>query len=184
MINLMNKQQLDKIFSTEYENIYLYANNCIKFNKLNYDPSDIVTESYLYVLNLIQNINEDTQVISYSKTFIKNQCKWNNGKYRRDNRICNIDIDLFKNLFYEESNLIDNLDSNINIDYASILEKIFSCLTSYEKRLYNIYFILKLNKGREIAEYLDISISGSYKVIKECKVLEVKIKSLIKKNIL
>jgi predicted DNA-binding protein YlxM (UPF0122 family) len=41
---------------------------------------------------------------------------------------------------------------------------------------------MDLRKGKEIADHLDISISSAYPIIKECKQLELKLRSHIKLN--
>jgi predicted DNA-binding protein YlxM (UPF0122 family) len=79
------------------------------------------------------------------------------------------------------------IESNSYVNEDDILDKIGEfrdSLSTYDRRLFNIWWDLDLRKGREIAEHLDISISGAYNIIKECKGIDYRLENFIRKNII
>lgn len=177
-IYIMTQSKLNKYFTEIYEDLISYTSKAINYFNKKYEANDLVSESYIYVLNIIDDIEDKPTLISYCKNFIKMQIKYTNSPYNLKNKNNNCDLDIIINTHVIEQ---DRLDESL---IEEIQEAFILNLSSYEKRLYNIYFILDLKKGREIAEHLNISMSGSYNVINECKALKNKFNEFIKKYIL
>lgn len=173
----MTKQQLDKNFVLIYDSIYEYSTKALKHFRSKIEIDHLLSETYLYVLKNINRIYDIQDVESFSKTFIKNSIRWTNSEI---NRTLHQKIE-FTNLDVVEYCITDsdNLDfSKYNILYLRFVKS----LTNYEKRLFNIWFNLEIKNGKDLSTYLNISLSLSYRTIKECKMIEKKFKSFILTN--
>ena len=171
----MIKTDLDKYFIDAYKEIELYAIKAINLNKRNVDIVTVMNECYLYLLTKILELKTDKCVISYSKTWIKNNLLWHNSPLLRRELSRHGHLELIEEITYDGV-----LTPEIN--YDAIKMGFFNSLSHYDKRLFNIYFNLELQKGREIADYLDISLSGAYLIKNECKQLEDRYRNYIKKQ--
>ena len=74
----------------------------------------------------------------------------------------------------------DFLDSD---GVESLINEFESKLSTYDKRLFSIYFRKDLKKGREISKHLNISISSAYIIAGECKKIEENFKKWLTKQV-
>lgn len=171
----MTKTDLDNYFVGSYKEIELYALKAIHLNKRNIDIVTVMNECYLYLLTKIWELNTLRCVVSYSKTWVKNNLLWNNSPLLRRELPRQGHIEIIEDITYDGV-------LTPEVDYDEIKNGFYNNLNTYDKRLFNIYFNLELQKGLEIASYLDISLSSAYLVRNECKELEERYRNYVKKQ--
>ncbi len=170
----MTKQDLDKCFIQIYSSLKEYSIKAIKFFKSQIELEHLLSETYIYVESRKEIISDIFVLESFCKYFIKTSIKWKNSQINRANRknipLTGLEIVDYK--FY-----IHNApDYEI---YLGIKDDFYKQLNNYDRRLFNIYFNLEMKSGKEIARYLNISLSLSYRTIKECKDIENRFKIYI-----
>ena len=140
------------------------------------DVSWVLSECYLYLDTNKEAINDRSKLISYSKNWIKSNLKWKNSPLNRTIRLNNN---------AEDTPPIESTNNIYNFDLDRIEDEIESfrnALTPYEKRLFSMYYDMDLKKGKELSNHLDIPLSSAYPIIKECKVIETKLRNHIKRS--
>lgn len=171
----MSSQDLSREFSKSFQDIETYTKKLINYLGKPIDSAWIVSECYLYLHNNLDSLDTPRTMISYAKNWIKNNLKWTNSPLNRQIRVNNL----------SESQIIPGTSGVHIFDSEIILEQIQDFrdnLSTYDRRLFNIYYDMDLKKGKDIAQHLDISISSAYPIIKECKQLEIKLRNHIKSN--
>jgi hypothetical protein len=172
----MSEKDLSREFTKNFKDIETYTKKLINYLGKPIDSSWILSECYLYLHSNINQLDTPRTMISYAKNWIKNNLKWANSPLNRQIRVNNLSTD---SPTIPGSSGVFLFDSDEIIDQ---LQDFRDNLSTYDKRLFNIYYDLDLRKGKEIAEHLDISISSAYPIIKECKNLEHKLRNHIKLN--
>ena len=77
------KRRIDTYFSENYLDLLELARKHIKYHNRNYDPVDVVSFVYEYILERRKEFcNQDIQSIAYR--MIMTSCYWNNSKLNRD----------------------------------------------------------------------------------------------------
>ena len=77
------KRRIDIYFSENYLDLLELARKHIKYHNRNYDPVDVVSFVYEYILERRKEFcNQDIQSIAYR--MIMTSCYWNNSKLNRD----------------------------------------------------------------------------------------------------
>ena len=97
----MIKTDLDKYFIDAYKEIELYAIKAINLNKRNVDIVTVMNECYLYLLTKILELKTDKCVISYSKTWIKNNLLWHNSPLLRRELSRHGHLELIEEITYD-----------------------------------------------------------------------------------
>jgi hypothetical protein len=172
----MTNNELNHYFTINYENIAGYGTRSIRHFRRKLDITWLMSECYLHLYKSHIQLKNENELISWSKNWIKINLKWPTTPIVRSSKINNNGDDF---TFMIQSNSYVNEDD--------ILDKIESfrwSLSTYDRRLFNIWWDLDLRKGREIAEHLDISISGAYNIIKECEDIDFRLEKYIRKNII
>jgi hypothetical protein len=175
----INKQQLDSYFTSAYTEIEKFGLHSIKLNKRNIDVPTVMNECYLYLLDKINDLYTSRDVVAFSKTWIKNNLLWYNSPLLRQELPRYGQLEIIDDLTYD----VDGIGATVE-KINEITEKFYSLLSSYDKGLFQIYFKLDLRKGKDIAEYLNVSLSGAYLVKNECKELETKYRNYLLKNLI
>jgi len=172
----MSNSDLSREFSKSFQDIETYTKKLINYLGKPIDTAWILSECYLYLHNNIDSLDSPRTMISYAKNWIKNNLKWTNSPLNRQIRLNNLPSD--------SPNISGSSGVHI-FDSENILEQIQEFrdgLSTYDRRLFHIYYDMDLKKGRDIAHHLDISISSAYPIIKECKRIEQKLSNHIKMN--
>lgn len=171
----MTQNQLNLLFNKNYKDLENYATTATNKLRRGTDPLSILSECYVYLDDKRHNINTEPELVSWGKTFIKNNLRWTTSPFNlKENGRNHSEIGDWHKPTDQD------LDGDIIVE---LINKYESSLSSYNKRLFNIYIVQDLRKGREIAQHLDISISGAYSVINECKVIENNFKEWLKNQI-
>lgn len=174
----ITKEQLDDYFLSAYAEIEKFAEKAISMNKRNIDIFTVMNECYMYLREKNNELTNNRDVVAYSKTWVRNNLMWYNSPLLRQELPRYGQLELIDDLTYS----VEGVGvSNERIDEIS--KSFVSTLTAYDKGLYNIYFNLDLRKGKDIAEYLKISLSGAYLIKNECKELEKRYRDYILKNV-
>jgi len=174
IIHQMSKNQLNHYFTKNYDNISLYGIKAIKKLKRNIDISWLMSECYLYLYESINELNSERDVVSWSKNWIKTNLKWTTTPLMRQTKMKGItDTGELPHYIESDNYITDELMINFK-----------DTLSTYDKRLFNIWWDLDLRKGKDIAEYLNISMTGAYNIIKECKEIDFRLEKYIRKNII
>jgi predicted DNA-binding protein YlxM (UPF0122 family) len=172
----MSASDLSREFSKSFQDIETYTKKLINYLGKPIDSAWILSECYIYLHNNIDSLDSPRTMISYAKNWIKNNLKWTNSPLNRQIRLNNLPND---SPDIPGTSGVHIFDSEIILEQ---LQEFRDNLSTYDKRLFNIYYDMDLRKGKEIAEHLDISISSAYPIIKECKQLEHKLRTHIKLN--
>ena len=172
----MTNEQLNHYYSKNYNELNDYTIKAIKHFRRKLDTTWVLSECYLHLYSATNQLNKESDVISWSKNWIKTNLKWKTTPIVRSSQVNNNSEDIL--FFYSTT---DTPDSS---DILTKIESFRDTLNTYDRRLFNIWWDLDLRKGKDIAEYLDISISGAYNIIKECKELDIRLEIYIRKNII
>lgn len=172
----MSNKELNHYYTKNYDNIANYGTKAIKHFRRKLDITWVMSECYLHLYNSHNQLNNESDVISWSKNWIKTNLQWKTTPIVRASKVNN-NVDDFT--FMIESNTYFNED-----DILNKIDEFRDSLSSYDKRLFNIWWDLDLRKGKDIAEYLDISMTGAYRIISECKDLDFRLEKYIRKNII
>jgi hypothetical protein len=171
----MTQTKLNSIFNNNYKDLENYSTKASRKLTRGIDPLSILSECYVYLDDRRHDIDTESQMIAWAKTFIKNNLRWPTSPFNlKENGRGHSE-------FGDWTKPINQgLDSETIQELINTFE---STLSSYDKRLFSIYIVQDIRKGREVAEHLDISISGAYSVITECKVIENNFKEWLKNQI-
>lgn len=172
----MTNEKLNHLFSKNYDNLTDYGIKAIKHFRRKLDTTWVLSECYLYLVDNINLLVDESDIQSFSKNWIKTNLRWKTTPIVRSSQINNNSDDIL--FFYSTT---DTPDSS---DILTKIEDFRDSLNTYDRRLFNIWWDLDLRKGKDIAKYLDISISGAYNIIKECKELDIRLEIYIRKNII
>jgi hypothetical protein len=166
----LNHNAINTHFTNNYSDLLEYTEKAIVALKRNVDSATMLSEAYLHIYKCSADLKSEADVVSYSKNFVKMSLRWSNSPVIRNERA--ILIDCHKR-FPEQ----DHLEPHPDIE--EWIKNWEGTLKNEEARLWNIWYHKNLRKGREISEYLDISISGSYTLIKECRLLEERLRDYL-----
>lgn len=176
----MTQGQLDKLFTSNLLEIEEYAIKAsLKCFGDNFSH-DILSELYIYLWENRQRITTKEQIISWSKTYIKNQFNWQDTPFKKAKwgRHSN----KHDEISHEPQDLLEN--PTPTYEWMCELHNEFSkSLSRYDQRLFNIYTIKGLRKGKEFAKHIHISPTAAYILIKEAKEIEKNFRLWIEKTI-
>jgi hypothetical protein len=172
----MSSQDLSREFSKSFQDIETYTKKLINYLGKPIDSAWILSECYIYLHSNLDSLETPRVMISYAKNWIKSNLKWTNSPLNRQIRLNNLPNDS-PNI--QGSSGVHIFDSEIILEQ---IQDFRDNLSTYDRRLFNIYYEMDLRKGKDIASHLDISISSAYPIIKECKQLEIKLRNHIKSN--
>lgn len=159
----MTKAFLDKEYTRLYPELTRYALGALRTHCLGHEPDLIVADAYLHLHNMMEAITDAHHLESIAKNYIKMNIQWWNSPYRRLHRGSeNLPI-----LGAVETTPLLDLS-----DLPQVTEDFISTLSTRERRLFNIYTVNEYRKGRDVAQYLGISISGAYILIHEAIEIE------------
>lgn len=167
---VIDKSTIDKFFSTNYNTMTDIANLFIKKYRRNYDPALVISECYLYITRSTKDID---CLEAFVKYWIKQNIIWTRSKLNY--RYANTDTS-------ELSDVVLNIyeDDIINVEYINnTIDDFSNTLSTYDKSLFNIYYIKGIDTAEKIKKHLNISRSLAYRTVKECHVLEDKLKEYV-----
>lgn len=177
----LTKTELDNLFTSNYAELESYVKKTIGTTRRKVDCFAVINECYLYLHSKLTSLYCKEDVMAYAKTWIRNSLSWNNSILLRQELPRGHHVEVIDHI--TQSNY-DGAEYS-KCDPFDIPKMFYTTLSSYDKRLFHIYFDLELQKGKQIAEYLDISISSAYLVIKECKAIEQRyVEFIIRQSIL
>lgn len=167
----MNKNDVDRYFTSEYENILIYIKKMFSKYSINEKPEFFLSEIYLYIIKNIDKIVDSIELRKYISTFIHNNCYWNNSTVReaeiksRSNKNIEFDSDKYSNI---EDSVDDCIEDELLYDeYKIISELYYKSLKSVEKKIvWEIYFVEGMNNTRKFSEYIGKSKTIAYGFIK------------------
>lgn len=185
----MTKTKLNNIFNENYKDLLNYSLAATKrFNMKNYEHS-LLSECYIHLDRKIKDLKTPADVISYAKTFMKNQLRWSGSPFRKKEFKREEEYQDTKN--NHESVLEDSeemgepyYDLDLEFFVNDLYKEFQQELSQYERRLFNIYTIQRIRKGKEVAKHLNISTSYAFKIILEAKPIEERFRNFIKSNVI
>lgn len=164
----MTHQQLNEEFTRHYQDLLEYTEKAISALKRPIDSTTMLSESYLHLHKCAHEISDPSKMVSYCKNFIKMNLKWSNSPVLRSERAILIDMTRAQQDTYD----VDPRAEEWIREWEGNLKNI-------ERRLWELWYHKNLRKGREFSEHLNISISGSYAYIRQCKQLEGSLRNFI-----
>jgi hypothetical protein len=173
----MSNKELGIFYDKNWLEIEEYTIKTIKHFKRNLDVSGVIAESYIHLDKEKEKIEGDRMAMSFVKNWIKMNMLWYNSPILLKNKMISGEAEINDNKSYEYTYL------NIDINYKKWEDKFYYELPRLKKNIWYIWWHLNLRKGKDISKHLNISISGAYLVIKECKELELSFRDYIKKKL-
>lgn len=171
----MTKQQLDQYFNKNYSLIKEYISKSFSKNGVkNEDPDFFFSELYLYILDRLNDIEEESTLKKYISTFIHNNTYWTNSSVReaevhsRRKRNTEFIPDQFESEPADDEE--DQLEAEKLNEYKAVIEMYYQSLTSLEKKAtWEIFFIEKKRTYQAFADYIQMSKTVGEKFIRELK---------------
>jgi hypothetical protein len=160
----MTEQQLNRLFTEHYQELRTYAHKALRAIKLNHEPETIVADSYIHLLAMVDEITDLGHLLAISKNYIKQNINWWNSPYRRQQRGSESALEMDAG---EQPNPLPEFDTMLGS-----IERWRAQLCARDRRLFNVYTQLEIRKGADLSNYLNISQSGAYLLIREAKELE------------
>jgi hypothetical protein len=173
----MTKNQLNEFYTKNWDEIELYTIKTIKHFNRDADISMVISESYIHLDKHIEELTDDMIAMSFVKNWIKMNLYWTNSPMLLKNRTISSDYEMSDNRTYEYTIM------NFDVNYKKWEDEFYCNLTRINKNLWYMWWILGLKKGRQMAKHLNISISGAYLIINQCKDLEGEFRKFIKDKI-
>lgn len=172
----MTQTTLSNLFNRNYKEIYDYTSKAsIRFGMAN-SINSLIAECYLYLDSKRKDLETESQMISWAKTFIKNNLRWTESPFRK--------MEKGRGHSEFEDWGQSQYDTISEEDIMELWDTFNKNLNSYDKRLFNIYTVKGLRKGIEVSSYLNVSISSAFNVINECKQVEERFRNFIKQNVI
>lgn len=173
----MTKNELNNFYTNNFEEIELYAIKTIKHFKRDVDLSMVISESYIHLDKIINELTDDKKAMSCVKNWIKMNLYWGNSPMLLKNKDISSDVEMSDNRTYEYTIM------NFDVSYKKWEDEFYYNLPRVKKNMWYIWWILGIKKGKPMSEHLKISISGAYLVINECKDIELEFREFIKQKI-
>jgi DNA-directed RNA polymerase specialized sigma24 family protein len=175
---MITEQEFKKAFAENYANIEEYTKKALNWSRSRLDYQALINDAYIYTWDNIAHLEAGSQVVSWMKTYIKNNIKWPNSEVQRRDRLSSRQNDI-------QTPTTSSSNMEMTTEQIEQLQiRFVASLTPYNRRLFHIWFVLGLRKGREIAQHLNMSISTGYIVIRNCKQLSEDYKNWLKQNIM
>lgn len=166
----MTTQQLNHEFAELYPKLEDYAKKALNHFRSPVDLSAVLSECYLHVRRYETEIQNSSQLEAYCKHWMKQNIRWRTSP-------------LSKPYFQAQHEELSDSFIDNSFDLGSFIDvktrEFHSTLSTYEQRLWSIYFEKHKDSGRLIAEHLDMSISTGYIVLRECKQLSEKYREFL-----
>jgi hypothetical protein len=156
----MTKADLDEIFTGVYPQLEEYTHKAILKLQRPIDTSTLISEAYIYLLSNRDRLEGEREVESWSKHWIKCQLHWTNGQVLRQFNKPVLEY-LERGKAHQD---LPRLQDWINEWYRG--------LRPLDKRLWDIYWVQGLTRGREVAAHLGVSQSSAYSLLKKCRELK------------
>lgn len=172
---IMTKSELDEHLQAHWDELGLYAKKYISVLALSIGAEDAVTGAYLHCLQCREEIEGPNEFIARSKHWIKMNLRWTQSPLRREHR-------------GREHDEIGPWDRGHEGDpdwsgVGPLTQAWKAQLDLRSRRIWSLYWELDLQKGRPLAEHLNISISGAYLLLKEARELEQSYRQWILKHL-
>lgn len=156
-------------FARELPGLTEYTKKALWHYKVRLEPSEVLAECYLYV-HLNRNIiTVDQPLVSIAKTWIRNNLSWSRSHLKLDMLATGAELGVHP-------------VAGTPVDCSAFLVDWESSLAPREARLWEMWWHLGIRKGKAISGYLDISLSSGYLVLRECRVLETRLRNKIKQE--
>jgi hypothetical protein len=152
-----------------------------KFHR--FDIEIVISECYLHLDKHKEEITNDSVLISYAKNFIKRQMFWSNGVFMKEDKLnrrsTDQDVSSYTDPLVSTPSQLVAECSPFEIDLDSKYEEFYNTLSTYDKRLFDIYHYKNHQLTREIAEHLNISMTSAHQILTQCKDLNERFKAFL-----
>jgi hypothetical protein len=167
----MTQNQLKILFNKNYQDIFVYTSKALTKHKNVVDASALLSECYLYLDDKRHDIDDESILVSWAKTFIKNNLNWSYSTVKKRE---NGKRQLVLVESYYDANLVQCSNDPTYEEIMEVLNDFKETLNTVDKRIFDMYTIRGIQKGKDMALHLGISISGAYGIIIRAKQLEEK----------
>lgn len=163
------KTILDKYINTNYAEIRKYTNYFLVRMNSRINADVVINNSYLYLIKLNPNLNNENEVKSYLLNTIKKQIIWSTSQSNNE--------ELVTALEYEPNETNDDSDLIYKIEQERKYQLYKSCIEIYRNtikdRIKLIIFEAYYDKGyttaRAMGKYFDLPFTTAHYWIKEIK---------------
>jgi hypothetical protein len=171
----MTKFEIDDYFNNNHKYIYDCATNCLKKIRRVDLQQELVTETYLYLIEKAETLNKE-KIAAIITNYMNKSCVWANTRFKikhlyTDDRLMSIDDMIFDdntNPDFNEGIFNLNIESEDDEDilhYEKIhqdkINTIFTNLAQMstdKKILFDLYFNKGINTSGKLERYLNNSI--------------------------
>lgn len=186
----MTKPHFDTYFISQIQKMHEVIPKLIsKYKKFHLESDVVISETYLYMLDHIHNIDDDNNCQRYIFNFINKNILWNNSRLNRFESLNNITEG------YTTPEEIDESEDNISfkIEIESWFNNRKALLTQYRQDLtnkemiiiYDCYFVKGYQTGQTLGNHLNINKDYALRYIRQMKddIIQYEIKLFIKNKL-
>jgi len=169
----VTKQDIDKYFSANYNQLLNDATNVVKYVKTQTtNPETYLSESYFYLMENIDKIPSADAIGSWVYKFCFSEIKWSNGKVNRENKLNNINNEFLE--WFEDKDESEGIQEKVNehqdyITKLAAIEIYKSEASKVDKIVFEVYFNKNKSTVRLMAKHLNIKNTQSWLLIKKMK---------------
>jgi hypothetical protein len=169
-----NKTIIDSYFAANYKKLITVAKNCLRKLKEEDSASQLVSDAYLYVVELPSPIETTSKLESIIVNYISKQTVWDGTTFKKNYVNLPKNETMFElstnDLDYEEEQ--QELDYNDSMDtFMSNLEELRDSLPIEKKILFDLIYKEGINTSGKLYTHLGGRVNRTYcwKMIKEIK---------------
>lgn len=171
----ITKKELDIVFTKNYATILSDAKKAVRLSKVSQEAAEVyVSESYLYVMKKIKQIETEDEIIHWIYKFVLSEIYWKNGTINRSNKKNNNKYDIgdyqydcdFESLNDFSITIAENEDWDTKMAaielYRQQIEKV-------DQIVLEVYCEKDKRTVRALAKHLNIKQTQSWHLIKNMK---------------
>jgi hypothetical protein len=169
----MSEAELASEFTRCYPSLVEYASKALWKLHSPLELDDVLAECYLHCHSCRVLITPNNPLEGVAKNWIKSNLHWPTSP---------IKLKLIPKDISQDALVGIPSGTPSDSDPSAVIEEWYSTLTPYERRLWNLWYQQDLRRGKQIAGYLDISVSSGFQLLRECRELSERFRQWIHKN--
>jgi hypothetical protein len=164
------KRLLDRYISNNYHEVRAYTLYFLTKMGSNIEADTVINNSYLHVLTINEDAENEDQVKSYLLNTIKYQILWNTSLSHRDDRVTSMEYYPSEQEDDEQDLQAKILEDKIYSTHKGLIEIYRSEISDHvHKVVFEAYIDKGYTTARGMAKYFDIPVTSAHYLIKEIK---------------
>jgi hypothetical protein len=162
----MTKREVDRWFSSEHDYVNTIAHIVVKRYNRNYDPSDLVSEAYLVILDKLDKLRT-TNDLKYYVTSVINLIGSDGSSFTRSFMVRHVSLDGHDVENTDEYNV--ERDQYVNKKKATLIRYRNNLKCSVERTIFDVYYFKGIQTCRGMGEYFNLHRDTAMRLIKDLK---------------